>query len=282
MHRIIAAVLGSCLLIVVALPLSAAEEPQLVFYGIVTVRDGKTVLYRNPELSDEQAKACAEAAGAYADLDRTFTTSKNDDGELTYTWGEEEGVLTEPGLVPYVACFVTPGEYISVEEAEGTPRVDAMTSSRMSTLDVAQVAWWAPETTKAVSVSLKYYDSSCYRRVVELKGDEIAAGAKGKSPDGVNWTIASVDRKAGEVVINVETDKGPEGHRFEFWIATKDWEEPRQDSPWTTESDDGSKLIYPVSRYVDDDDEVTSLAIRELHPDRMKAWSVKDFALETE
>jgi hypothetical protein len=268
-----------CLL---CLPATAADEPVFIFYGVVTVRDGKTVLIQNPELTDEQVTTCKEVFENFLELDRTFSTGKSDDDTLTYTWGDDEGELSEEGLVPYVACFATPGQFIDVTDADAQPRADRMTFQRSSTLGIAQVGWWAPETTETCSVSLQYYDETGYKVVATLEGDELAVGASGTSPDGVAWEITRIEEKENEILINVETEKGPEGHRFVFWIATKKWDKPRQDSPWSEESEDGTKLTYPASRWLMGDDEVTSFEIRERHPDRIKTWAIEDFALKRE
>ncbi|MBN1919010.1 MAG: hypothetical protein JW889_13975 [Verrucomicrobia bacterium] len=282
MYRLISFLLLASFVIGIALPLWAAEEPSFLLYGIVTVRDGNTMLCRNPELTDDQVTQCTEMLEGWIDLDRKFSTSTNDDGALAYTWGEDEGMLSQKGLVPCVAYFVTPGQYVALEECEAAPLADEMGISWSVTIGVVQVFWWVPETTESLSLSIKYYDSSSYKRVAFLKGEEIAVDAGGTSPDGVNWNIASIGQEDERLVINVESDRGPDGHRFDFWISTSQSDEPLHEAPWTNESEDGSKLIYPVSPWLTDDEQMTTFEIRERHPDRAKTWAVKDFALKAE
>jgi hypothetical protein len=51
-----------------------AETQRFIFFGVATVREGKTVLFRNPDLSKAQANTCTQALEGMLDLDRTFTT----------------------------------------------------------------------------------------------------------------------------------------------------------------------------------------------------------------
>ena len=267
-------------LVVPCLAAVAADEPGFIFFGVVTVREGKTVLFQNSDLTEEQVKTCKEALKRFIKLDRTYTTSKDKEGELTYKWGDDEGTLSEGGLVPYIAYFVTPDQFIQIDKANAQPRAQYMTFQRSSTIGFADLRWWAPETTEKCDLSLEYYDDSSYNVIAVLKDDKIAVGTGGTSPDGVNWKIASIEEKEREVVINVETDKGPEGHEFVFWIATKKFKIPRQDSPWTKESEDGEKLIYPASHWAKNKADISHFEIRERHPDRIKKWETKGFRLK--
>jgi len=264
-----------------SMPVPAAEEGGFMFFGVVTVRDGATVLIQNPELSEQQVAACAALLEGKLELDRTFTTSKDAKGELRYTWGDEEDTLLKEGLVPYVAYFVTPGLFIQFKckDITVTPYEAKMGFSTWSTSDVATAGWWAPETTETCDIAMKYYDDSSYKTVVKLEGDNIAVGASGTSPDGVSWKIASIEEKEDRAIVNVETDKGPEGHRFTFQTVTTNWEKPQDHSPWIEDTEDGKGLLYPVSRWVESNEKLVSFEIRERHPDRMKQWEVKGFPL---
>jgi hypothetical protein len=264
------------------LPAPAAEPGEFIFFGIVTVRDGKTVLVQNPALSDEQVARCKELIGDALGLDRAFSTAKSEEGGLTYTWGEDEGELSAEGLVPYVAYFVTPDQYVPLEEGTAEPREANMASCTSSVPDVVSVSWWAPETTEKCSVHLEFYDETSYKPVATLKGDEITVGAGGTSPDGVKWEIASIAEEENGVVVNVVTDKGPKGHAFVFWVTTANFDEPQRESPWTDETEDGKRLVYPVSCWADSEDELICFQIRERHPDRIKKWDLKDFSLKAD
>lgn len=270
----------TCMLVWTAAP--AAEEGAFVFFGVVTVRDGKTVLIRNPELPDAEAEKCEEALEGSLDLDRTFTTTTDDDGELAYEWGDDEGRLTDENLVPYVAYFVTPGQEVHLTAAEAEPHDATMGLMRGWTDGMAQVSWWAPETTEECSISVEYYDDDSYKVVVVLEDDEIKIGANGESPAGVKWKIVSIDKTENETTVNVETDKGPEGHGFDFWTATTEWPEPRKTFAWSEESEDGAKLIYPVSRWAGEEETLSRFEIRERDPELAKKWEVKSFALKSE
>ncbi len=260
----------------------AAEEGDFIFFGIVTVRDGKTVLIRNPELAEAEAKECEEALDRFLKLERTFSATTDEDGELAYEWGNDGGRLTDENLVPYVAYFVTPGQEVRLTGAEVEPHDPTMGLMRGWTLGVVHVGWWAPETTEACSITVEYYDDDSYKVVVVLEDDEIKVGANGESPSGVKWEIVSIERTENQAIINVETDKGPEGHGFDFWIATKEWPEPRRSIVWSEESEDGTKLIYPASCWANKDEELHSFEMRERDPELVKKWEVKNFALKAE
>jgi hypothetical protein len=179
-----------------------------------------------------------------------------------------------------VAYFATPGQFIDIEEAKAKPCQMRMGFSTSSTTDCAIVSWWAPQTTKACDISVEYYDNSSYKAVATLKGDKIAVGASGTSPDGVSWKITGIEEKEDEVVVTVETSKGPKDHEFDFLTATTDSEIPQRQSPWTDKTEDGKGLIYPVSFWAESVKEVASIKIRERHPDRIKKWAVKGFSLK--
>ncbi len=256
------------------------ETQAFVFFGVATVREGKTVLFRNPDLSKTQVDTCTQALEGMLDLDRTFTTGTNKEGALEYTWGDDEGELTKAGLVPYEATFATPGEFIDVEEAKAEPCEMRMGFSTSAMTDCVIVSWWAPETTKACDISIEYYDNSSYKTVASLKGNTIAAGAAGTSPDGVSWKIVGVEEKENQVMVTVETSKGPEGHEFDFLTATKDFATPMKQSVWPEPTEDGKGMVYHVSFWAESAKEITSLEIRERHPDRIKKWAIKGFALK--
>jgi len=260
-------------------PANAAETGDFLFFGIVTVRHGKTVFIQNPKLSEEQATKCQKIACDALELDRAFTTTKNAKGELTYTWGDDEDELTEEGLVPYVAYFATPDQYIPLEEWKAEPRKTNMGSWTSSVPGLITVGWWAPETTEQCSLHLEFYDEAGYNTVATLKGDTIAVGASGTSPDGVSWEIASIEEQDYGVVASVVTDKGPEGHAFVFRVSTTKFEDPHVESPWAKETEDGKKLVYDVTFWADSKDQLACLEIRERHPDRITKWELKDFPL---
>ena len=261
-------------------PAAADGQDSFLFYGIVTVRDGKMVLFQNPALSDEQVAKCAKSLEGFIDLDRTFTTAKDDKGKITYTWGDDEGQLSEAGLVPCAAYYVTPGQYIDVNEVTITPYVGQMGSSTSSTSGMATLRWWAPETTKQCDLALEYYDDSSNKAVAKLEGKAIVLGASGTSPDGVAWKIAGIEEKKGNTEVNVETGKGPDGHEFVFWAATTDWKTPNQMFAWPERTKDRKGFRYSVSCWAETKDELVSFEIRERHPDRLKNWAIKAFALK--
>jgi hypothetical protein len=255
----------------------------LIFFGIVTVRDGKTVFFPNPALTDEQAALCAEVLQGSLQLDRTFTTTTDEDGVLMYTWGDDEGRLTQKGLVPYVAYFATSDQKVKITESEAEPHDPMMGMMNAWTLGMAHVRWWAPETTEECTLSVEYYDDSSYKVIAVLEDDEIQVGANGESPTGVKWKIVGIDRTDDEITVEVETDKGPEDHGFDFFLATTEWTEPRETFAYPDESEDDAKLIYSVTRWVhEEDEEICHFEIRERDPELAKTWEVKDFPLKSE
>lgn len=274
------AVLASCFALCV--PGETAETGEFIFFGVVTVRDGKTVLFQNPKLSKEQAEKHAETLEHMLDLDRTFTTTRNKEGVLEYKWGAyDEGQITKEGLVPYVAYFATRDQFVDVDEANAKPCVMRMGFSSSTTTRLVMVSWWAPETTKTSDISVAYYPDSSHKTVAVLKGDKIAASAGGTSPDGVKWKITRVEEKKNEVVVTVETSKGPDGHKFVFWTATTKFKTPTRSLSWAKETMDGEGLAYAVSFWAESTEELVSLEILERDPDRMKTWAIKGFVLKS-
>ncbi len=265
--------------VALGMPAMAAEEGEFIFFGVVTVRDGKTVLFQNPDLTKEQVALCRDKLKHFLGLDRTFTTSKYEKGGLKYEWGSLKGGLAEDGLVPYVAYFVTPNQYVSLTAGNAEPRALNMIFQRGSTPGIASLRWWAPETTEKCDLSLEYYDDSSYKAVATLKDDEIGPGPSGKSPDGVNWKVTGIEPKGNGLVVKVETDEGPEGHQFVFWIATKRFKTPRQTSPSPQKTEDGKGFVYSVFYMVKSEEELGYLDIRERLPERTNTWEAKGFLL---
>lgn len=97
----------------------------------------------------------------------------------------------------------------------------------------------------------------------------------------MSWLSEETEYEAesNEVVVTIETSKGPTGRESGFLHTTTGLSIPMEVLVRRLKAKDGKGVIYPVSVWAETAKDVVSLKIRERRPARIKKWAVEGFTL---
>jgi hypothetical protein len=268
-------------------PTEPSEQVELVFFGVVTVRDGEYVLFQNPDLEgDALERAQRELAATSLGWGQPVTdeaTPLLDRVRRTLRIGEPFDPLEKPdraGSVPYRFYAVLPDQPVSLSEVQIDPDPQHGWDAIQSESCVA-VECWLPEDVEDISLSAEYWFADDYEVIARLEGEQLKAGAAGRTTHGMKWRITDLAEKNDSISIGLETNITRQAERLRIRVMTPEG----QPMPYASRMDSGSTRlaedrIFRKMEFRFGDEDAASLGIIELSapdPERVKKLSIRKF-----
>jgi hypothetical protein len=266
--------------------------PELVFFGVVTVRDGKYVLFQNPDLKGDALEAAQcqllESGILTGPCLADETASPSD--RLLFQLGigaqhvEGQGGEHERGDVPYRIYLISGAQSVSLDDQQIDPNPQRAQGMRTAQ-GCVEVQWWAPEAIESISFSTMYwFDTDC-DVTARLEKKQLTVGAAGRTAYGVNWRIIKLSEEKNRIRIGLEASPAPQGKRLLVRLMTAEGEPiPCGGTSLSLSANpDTGVTTYDMTFTFGDENGASGglIGICAPNPDRVKQLTIRDFLVSS-
>lgn len=269
------------------------ERPELVFFGVVTVRDGRYVLFQNPDLEGDaleraQRQLLESGLGGSLDLaDKNAPLSDRVLVRLRVGTQYIEPKVGDPGhgLVPHRLYLVSSAESVSLDDREFDPKPQrALQMSRVK--GCVEVRWSTKDEIDSFSFSTAYwFDTDC-EVTARLQKAQLVVGAAGRTMFGVKWRINNLIEEADRVTVGLEAGPSPQSKRLFLRLRSAEGEAiPCGGRSVSESSDPNTEVTTYDFGFTLTDDAHAPLGMIDIcapYPDRVKRLAVRAFSLVPE